>query len=85
MKETYEFMRMPCEFRHSFINESSEPDMKQWNKCGMSPFPKETPIGMAYVPYQQWEQTYDAKEGFSRGTIFPELDLPFAGGDCTYE
>lgn len=45
-------------------------------------FPSDTPIGMAYVPFQQWTEVYDADKGFSRGTMFPELDMPFMGGGC---
>lgn len=37
------------------------------------------PIGMAYVPMQQWRQLYDPTVGFHRGTIFMELDKPFLG------
>ena len=37
------------------------------------------PIAMAYVPYQRWCGTYDACRALERGTIFPELDLPFCG------
>lgn len=40
------------------------------------------PIGMSYVPWQQWKQTYALDRGFQRGTIFPELDLPFVMGRC---
>lgn len=45
---------------------------------GISRFPENTPIAMAYVPMQQWKETYDIEDGFCRGTVFPELDLPFA-------
>lgn len=38
------------------------------------------PIGMGYVPWQRWGQTYSLEQGFERGTIFPELDYPFMGG-----
>lgn len=38
------------------------------------------PLAMAYVPMQQWCETYEPAEGLHRGTIFPELDLPFLGG-----
>ncbi len=38
------------------------------------------PLAMAYVPMQQWCETYEPAEGWHRGTIFPELDLPFLGG-----
>lgn len=40
------------------------------------------PLGMAYVPVQRWGKIYDLDDGFSRGTIFPELDLPFLAGRC---
>jgi len=36
-------------------------------------------LAMAYVPWQRWQKTYPLEEGFHRGTIFPELDLPFEG------
>ena len=38
------------------------------------------PLAMAYVPMQRWKNTYEPAEGWHRGTIFPELDLPFLGG-----
>ena len=46
----------------------------------VSAFPKNTPLAMAYVPFQQLDRTYDDDKAFSRGTLFPELDLPFSGG-----
>lgn len=39
-------------------------------------------VGMAYVPWQTWGNVYEPCKGFSRGTIFPELDKPFEGGCC---
>lgn len=41
-------------------------------------------LAMAYVPWQQWNQTYDLKKAMCAGTIFPELDKRFLGkrGDC---
>lgn len=49
----------------------------------ISVFPAVTPPGMAYVPYQQWGETFSAEEGMCKGTMFPDLDFPFrcAGGD----
>ena len=38
------------------------------------------PLGMAYVPMQKWATTYDAERALERGTIFPDLDLPWAEG-----
>lgn len=40
------------------------------------------PLAMGYVPMQRWRQTYPLAQGFQRGTIFPELDLPFMMGRC---
>lgn len=37
------------------------------------------PVGMGYVPIQQWKQIYSPEMGLCRGTIFPCLDLPFCG------
>lgn len=37
------------------------------------------PVGIGYVPWQQWECVYNVDEGLSKGTIFPSLDLPFYG------
>lgn len=45
-------------------------------------FPPETPIGMCYVPFQKWEDIYDADTGLERGTIFRRLDLPFSGKEA---
>lgn len=48
------------------------------------PTPVTLPLAMAYVPMQGWSQTYDPAVGLQRGTVFPELDLPFMviGGVC---
>lgn len=40
------------------------------------------PVGMGYIPWQQWQQTYPLERAFHRGTIFPDLDLPFMRGGC---
>ena len=45
-------------------------------------FPAQTPIGMAYIPFQMWEKPYDDVVGMSRGTIFPSLDKPFIGEEA---
>lgn len=38
---------------------------------------------MAYVPMQKWEHIYESEQAMERGTLFPQLDLPFLGkGDC---
>jgi hypothetical protein len=45
-------------------------------------FPKETPLAMAYVPFQSWEKPYDTATALARGTIFPSLDKPFIGEEA---
>ncbi len=43
----------------------------------------QAPLAMAYVPYQQWEATYDLCTGLQVGTVFPCLHKPFCGkGGC---
>lgn len=39
-------------------------------------FPSDTPLAMAYVPFQTFETIYDPEQALDRGTIFPELDFP---------
>ena len=51
----------------------------RWEQRPMQP---DMPIAMAYVPMQRWNQVYDMSRGLTRGTIFPELDLPFVIGRC---
>ena len=46
----------------------------------MTSFPEQTPLAMAYVPFQQWGKLYDSHEGFHKGTLFPDLDFPFMRG-----
>lgn len=40
------------------------------------------PPGMAYVPWQVWQDLYDPEEGLPIGTIFRELDYPWEVGRC---
>lgn len=45
-----------------------------------SRFPADTPLGMAYVPFQQWGEVYEPDKAFCEGTLFPELNFPFERG-----
>ena len=40
------------------------------------------PVGMGYVPMQQWETPYPLETGLAHGTIFSALDYPFVMGRC---
>lgn len=45
-------------------------------------FPEDTPLAMAYVPYQVWETPYEEDVALQRGTIFRSLDKPFIGEEA---
>ncbi len=45
-----------------------------------SAFPAHTPLGMAYVPFQQWGDVYPEDKAFECGTLFPQLNFPFQRG-----
>lgn len=38
---------------------------------------QDLPLAMAYVPIQSWGDTYTPCRALCRGTLFPQLDLPF--------
>ncbi len=40
-------------------------------------------LAMARVPVQPWCGVYDSATAFSRGTLFPALDLPYLGRKAT--
>ena len=40
------------------------------------------PLGMGYVPWQQFENLYEECEAVYHGTIFCDLDLDFLGMRC---
>ncbi len=49
-----------------------------------SSFPASTPLAMAYIPFQQWEEPYSCEKALSAGTVFASLEMPFLayGGNC---
>lgn len=46
-----------------------------------SALPQDTVPTMAYVPLQFYTELFPTEEGFSEGTVFPELLKPFTGCD----
>lgn len=40
------------------------------------------PLVMAYVPWQQWGDLYEADKGLMQGTIFKDLNFIFCGERC---
>lgn len=55
------------------------------NNGETSRFPKNTPLAMAYVPFQQWGDVFDNDEALCKGTLFPDLVFPFERGGCDDE
>lgn len=55
------------------------------NRIQMSPpvFPSTIKLAHAYVPFQCLNCIYPPMKGLKRGTIFPELDMPY-GADPEY-
>lgn len=47
-----------------------------------SAFPENTPLAMAFVPFQGKSEKYKCEKALSRGTLFPCLDKPFMMGCC---
>jgi len=39
-------------------------------------------LAIASVPMQKWRMTYSPEKALKAGTMFAELNLPFAGGKC---
>lgn len=37
-------------------------------------------LGMAYVPWQKWDDIYKPEKALCCGTLFAVLDKPFKGG-----
>lgn len=67
------------EIRIQPMTRQTEPEARQReDRCGA--LPACAPLANPYVPFQQNNpQTYPAKKGVVRGTLFPGLDLPFLG------
>lgn len=42
------------------------------------------PLASAYVPFQKQGKIYPMNEGLMRGTIYPELDMPYKKADPNY-
>lgn len=62
--------------------ESMYQEMVKSDACGCNDMPGKA-LAMAYVPWQSWKNLYEICEGFSKGTIFKELDLDFYGRRCS--
>lgn len=50
-------------------------DCNSHSDHGMNAFP----VGMAYVPWQKWQNIYEPEMALRAGTLFKDLDLKFYG------
>lgn len=57
-------------------------DRTHLHMCGVSAFPDNPVLAMAYVPMQTDFELYSCKKALACGTIFPALDKPFLAGGC---
>lgn len=57
-------------------NNNFSPNVRQ---CENTNDKMNMPLGMAYVPFQDFGELYDARKGLIEGTMFPELNLIFCG------
>lgn len=60
-------------------------ELLEGQACSMQtlpPFPRDTVLAMAYVPFQKYGNLYPSEKALDAGTLFCELDKPFLGGAC---
>lgn len=77
-------MQNSCNYRqnNSCQNNSCQNNFcQEKNTCAVKEMESMT-LGMSYVPWQHWKETYDSCKALSAGTIFPELNLPFLERSC---
>lgn len=54
---------------------------KTMQSYGITAFPNDATLAMAYIPFQQTEATYiDENNSLNAGTVFPMLNKPFEMG-----
>lgn len=64
------------------MEENTIPTAATQSNMTRSIFPPETPVGMAYVPWQTISTVYAPEVGLTQGTIFPDLDKPWLGSSA---
>ena len=58
------------------------PEATDAPKCDLSCADVTPRLALAYVKPQEWGDLLDAPQALAAGTLFRELDLPFAGSKC---
>lgn len=67
------------EYGNSFNSLRNEPANDMEYNGQMSAFPPQTPLAMAYVPFQNWGETKLPDDALNSGTLFSDLVFPFEG------
>lgn len=49
------------------------------DNCVTTSFPDDTPVAMAYIPFQLDRTSYSPEQALCEGTLFPVLNKPFRG------
>lgn len=65
-----------CADKEQSINSCPNIKDKSIDSC---PHKHDYPVGMGYVPWQQWGNLYDLETGYKEGTIFKDLNIVFCG------
>lgn len=68
------------ERENSFSSDIGIRNAEEHNSPQTSRFPRNTPLAMAYVPFQQWGEVFDDDKALRCGTLFPDLVFPFERG-----
>ena len=63
--------------------QSGQSEMRSAPRCSPPDYDESLcgplPLAMAYVPMQQFEETYEPEQALDNGTLFPALNKPFLG------
>jgi len=67
---------------HERENSLSVTDMRndRQERPDTSRLPKNMPLAMAYVPFQQWGDVRSSEDALENDTLFPDLVFPFGKG-----
>lgn len=77
---TYRQSQMSSRMNTSRMNDNRMEDSRMDGSCmTCRNTASNMSLAMAYVPWQNWRDVYDAEKGFHHGTIFQELNKPFLG------
>jgi len=71
--------RIPHYHRRNNVMPPENSDCKMSKKGKMYESVDKLPLAMAYIPWQEFCNTFELHKALQIGTIFPELEKPFCG------